>query len=328
MTSAGLRRSAGPMRIDRAGERERQRPRRSIVPLIMLVCGSVIGLDQILHTTPATFAASPPYEVLHWAIDVVLAVPFVAAAFWAGDWLSDRLGIDQTTRWGVFAQASVITLILAVLLIPAWFAHYAIDSLTPAAVTPVATAGGHAAHAAHDHGGPPPISVSWVGTGVLYLLMSVPLAAAAICVGQRAATRLSLRLAGETDVIVRAVVSVGAAALALAISWFLEGVASQATGLVTYANGLTAVHLQHLVHAHLSTVYGVVVQPPLGYQLASAAQDALAGQAIALPVIFVGFLWLTRHLRDDRQISSAANSSRQSADSTSAFPPAARPASN
>jgi hypothetical protein len=38
----------------------------------------------------------------------------------------------------------------------------------------------------------------------------------------------------------------------------------------------------------------VVVQPPFGYQLASAAQDALAGQAVGLPVIYAGLLWLTR----------------------------------
>jgi hypothetical protein len=252
----------------------------------------VIGLDQILHTTPATFAASPLGQVVHWAVDVVLAVPFAAAAIWAGGWLSGKLGIGQDTS-GVFAQACVITLVLAVLLVPAWFAHYAVDSLAPS-VAPIAGAAGHAGHAGHDHGGPPPVAVSWVGGGVLYLLMAIPLAAAAICVGLRTASKLSGRLTGEPDVVVRAVVSIGATALALAIGWFLAGVASQANGLVTYANGLTAVHLQHLVHAHLSTVYGVVVQPPFGYQLASAAQDALAGQAVGLPVIFAGLLWLTR----------------------------------
>ncbi len=264
----------------------------SIVPLTIAVCCAVIGLDQVLHTTPAVFAASPLGQVVHWAVDVVLAVPFAAFALWAGGWLGEKLGIDPRTTSGAFAQACVITLMLAVLLVPAWFAHYAIDSLAPAAAGP-AVAAGHAGHAGHDHGGPAPVAVSWVGNGVLYLLMAVPLAAAAVCVGLRAAGKLSTRLAGEPDRVLRVVVSIGAAALALGVGWFLAGVASQANGLVTYANGLTAVHLQHLVHAHLSTVYGVVVQPPFGFQLASAAQDALAGQAVGLPVIFAGLLWLT-----------------------------------
>jgi hypothetical protein len=266
----------------------------SIVPLTIAVCCAVIGLDQIVHTTPVAFAASPLGQVVHWAVDVVLAVPFVAVAIWAGGWLSGKLGIGRDSTSSAFAEACVITLVLAVLLVPAWFAHYAIDSLGPTAAGSVTAAAGHAGHAGHDHGGPAPVTVSWVGNGVLYLLMSIPLAAAAVCVGLRAAGRLSLRLAGEPDRVVRVVVSVGAAALALALGWFLADVASQASGLVTYANGLTAVHLQHLVHAHLSTVYGVVVQPPFGYQLASAAQDALAGQAVGLPVIFGGLLWFTR----------------------------------
>jgi hypothetical protein len=267
----------------------------SIVPLTIAVCCAVIGLDQVLHTTPAAFAASPLGQVVHWAVDVVLAVPFAAVALWLGGWLSDKLSLDASTTSGAFGQACVITLVLAVLLIPAWFAHYAIDSLAPAAAGPsVAGQAGHAGHAGHDHGGPAPVAVSWVGGGVLYLLMAIPLAAAAVCVGLRAAGKLSSRLVGEPDGFVRVIVSIGAAALALGLGWFLAGVASQASGLVTYANGLTAVHLQHLVHAHLSTVYGVVVQPPFGYQLASAAQDALAGQAVGLPVIFAGLLWLTR----------------------------------
>lgn len=306
MTSADLRRPAEPRPGELAREPERHHRQASIVPLVIVVCCAVIGLDQILHTTPAAFAASPLYQVVHWAVDVVLAVPFVAVAVWAGGWISGRLGIGLASFADVFAQACVITLILAILLVPAWFAHYAVDSLAPSAVAPVATAGGHAAHAGHDHGGPPPVATSWVGSGILYLLMSVPLAAAAVCVGQRVAGKLSVSPAGKSDVVARTVAGIGAAALGLTVAWFIEGVASQATGLVTYANGLTAVHLQHLVHAHLSTVYGVVVQPPFGYELGAAGQDALAGQAIGLPVIFAGLLWLTRHLRDRHLARTAA----------------------
>jgi len=290
MTSAEIRRPA------KAGRRSGS---KSIVPLAIVTCCAVIGLDQFLHTTPAALASSPLAQAWHWFGNVVLAVPFAAVALWAGGWLGDRLGITLTGRSGVFAQACVITLVLAVLLVPAWFAHYAIDSASTTAVVP--SAGGHAAH---EHGGPPPITTSWVGTTVLYLLMSIPIAAAAICVGQRVASKLAARLGGETDVVVRATVSAGAAALGLGLAWFLEGVASQTNGLLIYANDISVVHLHHHAHAHLASITAVVVQPPFGYQLATAAQDALAGQAVALPVIFAGLMWLTRRMRGGRETST------------------------
>ena len=285
MTSVDMRDSAKPGRGLGSG---------SMVPLAIVACCAVIGLDQILHTTPAALKASPLAQTLHWTGNVVLAVPFAAVAIWVGGWLGSRLGISLTSRWGVFTQACLITLVLAVLLVPAWFGHYAVDSVTPAPVVP--SAGGHTGH---EHGGPPPpITTSWVSNGVLYLLMSIPIAAAAVCVGQRVTSKLAARLGGETDVIVRATVGAGAAALGLGLGWFLEGVASQASGLLTYASSFSVVHLHHHAHAHLATVTAVVVPPPFGYQLATAAQDALAGQAVALPVIFAGLMWLTRRLRD------------------------------
>jgi hypothetical protein len=292
MTAADIRSSARPERRPASG---------SIVPLAIVACCVVIGLDQFLHTTPAALRASPLTQTLHWAGDVVLAVPFAAVAIWVGGWLGSRLGIDLARNWGVFTQACLITLVLAVLLVPAWFGHYAVDSVTPAPAVP--SAGGHAGH---EHGGPPPaLTTSWVSGGVLYLLMSVPIAAAAVCVGQRVTSRLAARLGGETDVIVRAAVGAGAAALGLGLGWFLEGVASQTSGLLTYASSLSVVHLHHHAHAHLATVTAVVVQPPFGYQLATAAQDALAGQAVALPVVFAGLMWLTRRTRDGRTTRTA-----------------------
>lgn len=270
----------------------------SIVPLAIVICCAVIGLDQVLHTTPAALSASPLAQAVHWAGDVVLAVPFAAVALWAGGWLGGRLGISMTGASGVFAQASLITLVLAVLLVPAWFGHYAVDSLTPSSA--VAAPAAHADHAGHEHGAPPPVVASWVGSGVLYLLVSIPLAAAAASVGLRVARKTTARLAGESDVIVRTAVTVGAIALGLVVGLFLEGVANQANGLLTYANGLLAVHAHHGAHAHLATVTDVVVLPHFVYQLASAAQDGLAGQAIGLPVTFVGLLWLTRRMRDGR----------------------------
>jgi hypothetical protein len=291
MTSADMRSSAKPGRGLGSG---------SIVPLAIVACCAVIGLDQVLHTTPAALSASPLAQTLHWAGNVVLAVPFAAVAIWAGGWLGSRLGIDLTGRWGVFTQACLITLVLAVLLVPAWFGHYAVDSVTQAPVVP--SSGGHVGH---EHGGPPSITTSWVGSGVLYLLMSIPIAAAAVCVGQRVTSKLAARPGGETDVIVQATVSAGAVALGLGLGWFLEGVASQTSGLLTYASSFSVVHLHHHAHAHLATVTAVVVQPPFGYQLATAAQDALAGQAVALPVIFAGLMWLTRRMPDGRTTSTA-----------------------
>ncbi len=268
-----------------------------IVPLAIVICCAVIGLDQVLNTTPATLSASPFPQLVHWAGNVVLAVPFAAVALWTGGWIGGRLGISLEGASGVFAQASVIVLVLAVLLVPAWFAHYAVDSLASTSGVAAQAAAIPAGHADHVHGGPAPAVVSWVGNGVLYVLMSIPLAAAAVCMSQRVANRLSTRLTGETDIVVRAVVTVGAVALGLTLGWFLQVVASQAEGLLTYTSGLQAVHAHHLGHAHLSSVTEVVVQLPFGYQLAHAAQDGLAVQAIGLPVTFAGLLWLTRRLR-------------------------------
>ena len=291
MSSPGMRHSAGSRRRPGSG---------SIVPLVIVTCCAVIGLDQILHTTPAVFAASPLTQLVRWVGNVILAVPFAAVAIWAGGWLGGKLGIDLTGRWGVFTQACLITLLLAVLLVPAWFAHYAIDTATPAPVVPAAVG-----HAAHEHGGPPPLSTSWVGSAVLYLLLSIPIAAAAVCVGQRVASNLVARLGTETDVAVRATVSAGAAALGLGLGWFLEGVASQMSPLLIYAGRFIVLHLHHAAHAHVAVITAVVVQPPFGYQLATAAQDALAGQAVALPVIFAGLMWLTRRMRAGRATSTA-----------------------
>src|SRR5579863_9190136 len=114
MTSADLIRPAGTGLAADTGRRGRP---ASMVPLTIAVCCAVIGLDQILHTTPATFAASPLGQVVHWAVDVVLAVPFAAAAIWAGGWLSGKLGAGLD-RSGLFVQACVTTLVLAVLLVP------------------------------------------------------------------------------------------------------------------------------------------------------------------------------------------------------------------
>src|SRR5450755_3008901 len=135
MTPADMRSSAKPERGLGSG---------SIVPLAIAACCAVIGLDQVLHTTPAALLASPLAQTLHWAGNVVLAVPFAAVAIWAGGWLGSRLGINLTGSWGVFTQACLITLVLAVLLVPAWFGHYAVDSVTQAPVVP--SAGGHAGH--------------------------------------------------------------------------------------------------------------------------------------------------------------------------------------
>lgn len=290
MTSASLRRSAEP-RL--AAEPRRRSRSGGIVWLAIAISCGVIAVDQLVHTNPATLAASPSSQVVHWVGDVILAVPFVAVALWVAGWLGGKLGVRMTGRWDVFVQACLVTLVLAVLLVPAWFGHYAINSLAPGPV--VVTA---AAHAGHEHGAAPPPAASWLGNGVLYLLMSIPLAAAAVCVGQRVARRLMGRLGGETDAVVRAAVSVGAVALALGVGLFLQGVANQADTLVTYRGVFTVIHEHHHAHSHVATVTDQVVPTPLGYQIATAAQDGLSGQAIGLPVTFAGLLWLTRRMRN------------------------------
>ncbi len=292
MTSADLRPaeprlSAQPARRSRSG---------GIVWLAIVICCAVIALDQVLHTTPATLAASPTTQTAHWIGDVILAVPFAAVALWVAGWLGDKLGLRMTGRWDVFVQACLVTLVLAVLLVPAWFGHYAINSLAPGPV--VVAAAAHAGHAGHEHGATPPPAASWLGNGVLYLLMSIPLAAAAVCVAQRVARRLMGRLGAETDVIAAVAVSVGAVALAFGVGLFLQGVANQADTLVTYRGVFTVIREHHHAHAHIATVTDQVVPTPFGYQLATAAQDGLAGQALALPVTFAGLLWLTRRSRN------------------------------
>lgn len=294
MTSASLRRSAEPRLAARPGRQSRS---GSVVWLAVAICCAVIAVDQLLHTNPPTLAASPSTQATHWIGDVILAVPFAAVALWVAGWLGGKLGIAMTGRWDVFVQACLVTLVLAVLLVPAWFAHYAINSLAPGPVVVVAAAE-HAGHAGHEHGSAAPPSASWVGNGVLYLLMSIPLAAAAVCVGQRVARRLMGRLGAESDVIATVAVSVGAVALAFGIGLFLQGVANNADTLVTYRGVFTVIHETHHAHAHVAVITDQVVPTPFGYQLATAAQDGLAGQALALPVTFAGLLWLTRRMRN------------------------------
>src|SRR5258708_8221699 len=264
MTSADMGRPVEP----RLSAEPRRPVSVSIVPLATVISCAVIGLDQGLHTTPTALSASPLAQTAQWAGDGALAVPFAAVALGAGGWLGRKLGISMTSTSGVFAQACVVTLVLAVLLVPAWFGHDAIDRLAPA--VPSAAGAGHAGaaagHAGHDHGGPPLFAASWGGSGVLYLMMSIPLAAAAVYVGQRAADKLAPRLEAETDVVVRTAVSVGAVALALGLGWFLQGVASQSNTLLTYASGFSVVHAHHFAHAHLAPITQAAVQPPFGSQ--------------------------------------------------------------
>jgi hypothetical protein len=294
------RRPAGRKRLARSG---------SVVPLVLAVSCTVVALDQFLHTSPAALLASPADQTLHWLADVLLAIPLTTIALWAGGWLSGWLRISTTGVAGVFAQASVIALVLAVLLVPAWFAHYAINNLAASPVHPSAPSGlsDHSDHAGHSHGGPP-VETYWVASGVIYALMAIPLAAAAVCAGLRVASRLVRRLGGEADVMVRVAVVVGASALALTLGLFLQGVANPSGGLVTYANYLAVVHADlDFVHAHHASVTEAVVQPAFGYKLASAVQGGLAGQAIGLPVAFLGLLWVNRRKRGDGKANALAS---------------------
>lgn len=122
--------------------------------LVALVIGfPVIGLEQILHESPAVLAAQPVYQGLHWLSDSLLALPLVVAAVWAGDWLARRFELGGSSLSDVFTRACIVAIVLAVLLVPGAALHEQADRLTHTST--------HAALGFHSHA---PTTVS-VDTG-------------------------------------------------------------------------------------------------------------------------------------------------------------------
>jgi len=112
----------------------------------LLTIFPVIGLEQILHTTPGELLALPFYEAMHWVSDSLLALPLAVAAVWVGLWSATRLRLGFNTASDVFTQACIIALLLALLLVPGQALHDAADRLTHT----------HALSAVHNHTPVPP----------------------------------------------------------------------------------------------------------------------------------------------------------------------------
>lgn len=287
------------------GHSPRQRPARfdDTLRLALLVSFPVIGLGQFLHTSPGALAASPLYQSLRWVSGALLALPLVAAAVWAGHWIASRTVRGPDRVWDVFARSCAIALLLALLLAPVWFGH----DTTAGPAQDQAVVSAHS----HSHG-----EVSGAGGGLLYVLVSVPLAAAALWAGYWISNRLRFWRHRAADVFACLSVIVPLLAIALAAAWLLLQAAGEAAASqVNYTSALLSVHVHsHAFFAHPPLSHVSAAPPVTGtpfafaYQVAHAVQDGLAGQAIGLPVTFMALLWRTRGQRgrssSDRQVSN------------------------
>jgi hypothetical protein len=98
----------------------------------LLIVFPVIGLEQLLHTSPGALQALPLYETLHWLSDGLLALPLAVAAVWSGRWVGDRLRLGRSGKSNLFARACVIAVLFAMLLVPGAALHDQADMLTHA----------------------------------------------------------------------------------------------------------------------------------------------------------------------------------------------------
>jgi hypothetical protein len=105
-----------------------------VLRLALLVAFPVVGLEQVLHSSPAAILALPAYEALHWLSDGLLALPLAAAAVWLGGCLARRFALGRSLS-DLFARACVIALLFALLLVPGAALHEQADRLTHAHVT-------------------------------------------------------------------------------------------------------------------------------------------------------------------------------------------------
>lgn len=95
-----------------------------------LLAFPVIGLEQVLHTSPAALAAEPLYQALHWLSDALLALPLAAAAVWSGHRVARRLGHASRSRPDAIMHGLAIAFIFALLLVPGAALHDQADRLT------------------------------------------------------------------------------------------------------------------------------------------------------------------------------------------------------
>ena len=270
------------------------------LPLAALLSFLTVGLYQFLQTTPTQFGASPLFQVLRWLSDGLMALPLFAAAVWTGHWTASRLGLTLTSRVDVFKRALLIAAALTLFLIPGWFAYKELASLTQSADLV----------SGHSHGAGGGITKYWVGSVAVYVLLLVPLLAAAIWAAYRIGTRYRFRLPKTADLFARGSVIVILLGGIPVLAWFLHQAANRAVSAqVYYTTTLQFAHIHS--HAFFAADHGAHLPPPgppvtaapfaLAYQVARALQDGLVGQAIGLPVVALVLLWGTSRLRHQDQ---------------------------
>jgi hypothetical protein len=254
----------------------------------------VIGLDQVLRTPGASFAAQPGTEVQDWITDSLMAVPFFAAGIWAGDLIAGRAMIGVARLSDLLKRSLIIALLSGLAVTPVWFVINKIDN--PVRAQPLVFP------TAHDSG-----DVYSVAPAVIIALVCVTLVPAAFWSGRgiaRAVTRNAPAVTGggiSRAAVVRAAVPALLAAAVPVLAWLMYRAAAHAYATqVYYARGtLPAAH--HLRSASLAATASRSSPPhvrsapgALVSQTAHALQDGLAGQAAGIPVVVLAAAALAR----------------------------------
>lgn len=240
---------------------------RGIVVLAASIGLPVIGLDQVLRTSPGQFSAQPLTEIVHWATDAMMALPLFAIGVLAAERVAVRARIGMDRRTDVLKRALLVTAACAVVVSPAWFQVDRTDN--PVTAQPLTFP-----HAS-DSG-----DVYWVGPIVIVALVCACLAPLAVWAGHRAGRGLA-----------RVTATVVLLAAVPAAAWLLHQAAYRAYASRVYETPalLSAPPRPHAIRSSVSRQ--PAANPPvtaapyaLGYQAAHALQDGLAGQAAGLPV--------------------------------------------
>jgi hypothetical protein len=247
-----------------------------------MVSVPTIGLDQFLRISPTSF------PVQHWITDSLMTLPLFAAGCWAGDRVACRTGSGTENRSEIVKRPIVISLFCALLLAPAWFAINKTDN--PVTAQPLVFP-----HAS-DSG-----DVYLVPPGVIVALVCVSLVPTAFWLG-RAITRAACRTraAGQVRLTAAPVryLLASAAPLLLAaavplLAWLLYRTAGQAYASQVYCASSPPVAARHT--AAVPAAARIAAAPfAVGYQIAHALQDGLAGQAAGLPAAALALLITAR----------------------------------
>jgi hypothetical protein len=238
---------------------------------------------------------------LRWACDSLIALPLFALGVWAAQRIAGWRGIGMDRRGDLLRRSLITAACLAVVLVPGWFGHNWLNSLTQSEpLVPV-----------HVHGKTIGANAHWVSDPVVFALLLVPLLALAGWSGYLIVARARFRIPGVADITARAALAAMCVAAAPAVAWFVQKAADRSNSAqVYYTSALLSVH----VHSHVLFKDGRAVSLPKGppvtpapyafaYQVAHAFQDGLAGMAIGLPVAVVTLFWVARRLRArDQQI--------------------------